>query len=543
MPCAISARGADSVDVTVKSTVPVTAAVWRLPPEIICIIFFILSSINPPELSRHYDSEQGAYSRPRSHLGWLTIVHVCRRWRHIAFNHPALWAANIIVPFPLGDNWAAIYHSRAQHMALTIQKPSLLSGAMRLPSPTRIERAFMRQNLARTHILRLELTPNTLPILCLPAPHLHTLEITGAGFHNSHLPHDLLGREIGAPRLRHLSLRGSPGSPWTSPLLRHLVTLDIESGCPNSNDSITDIVAALGRMLALERLVMCLRDPKILVSPPPIVVALANLRHLGLRAKVVTVGNFMEHLALPAGVVVRCDLQLGFWNPVCELATFFPAMIACIDARAAPITRIDIEATTQFLVNGEADAVGVTAWRTGEADVPDQAALTLRIRKYSPIEHRWDLVPVLGALVSEHLEELSVCIGKMDPAWPQALRKAPVLRRVTFDVPAARAFCAALDGDPCCFPALTALAIRGADFFEAYQVGRGVARTLATSLLMRLAERARAGFALKELTVTECKVDDAFVQKVQEEATGLAVTWCQEEKRGCRPAILFDLHG
>ncbi|KAI0039928.1 hypothetical protein FA95DRAFT_1462389, partial [Auriscalpium vulgare] len=62
--------------------------VSRLPPEILSAVFSILTDID----------------RPRNHgksLAWISITHVCRKWRDVALNNPTLWST-IILPFPLG---------------------------------------------------------------------------------------------------------------------------------------------------------------------------------------------------------------------------------------------------------------------------------------------------------------------------------------------------------------------------------------------------------------------------------------------------------
>ncbi|KAI0046274.1 hypothetical protein FA95DRAFT_1573238 [Auriscalpium vulgare] len=67
--------------------------VARIPPEILCRIFYILSSIDP---SRPYGANG---SEVQGSLGWLTATHVCQRWRSVALEDTSLWASNITVPF------------------------------------------------------------------------------------------------------------------------------------------------------------------------------------------------------------------------------------------------------------------------------------------------------------------------------------------------------------------------------------------------------------------------------------------------------------
>ncbi|KAI0044497.1 hypothetical protein FA95DRAFT_1496973, partial [Auriscalpium vulgare] len=83
----------------------------RLPPEIMSRVFTILVSIDPPTRT----------VRPvKIRLGWLSITHVCKRWRDIALHLPTLWA-DITFPFIFDERWAAAFSSRARDMPLTIQ--------------------------------------------------------------------------------------------------------------------------------------------------------------------------------------------------------------------------------------------------------------------------------------------------------------------------------------------------------------------------------------------------------------------------------------
>ncbi|KAI0051928.1 hypothetical protein FA95DRAFT_1618635, partial [Auriscalpium vulgare] len=83
--------------------------VGRLPTEIIRNIFTLSSEIDRPWI----------HECPTTKIGWLTVTHICQRWRHVALEHPGLWTH--ILVHALGPGWANAFAERAQGMPLIIQ--------------------------------------------------------------------------------------------------------------------------------------------------------------------------------------------------------------------------------------------------------------------------------------------------------------------------------------------------------------------------------------------------------------------------------------
>ncbi|KAI0041445.1 hypothetical protein FA95DRAFT_1477606, partial [Auriscalpium vulgare] len=76
--------------------------VGRLPTELLRIIFAFSS-----ETDRAW-TEEG----PTTKIGWLTVTHVCQRWRYVALEHPGLWTH--ICVHALGPGWANAFAERAR---------------------------------------------------------------------------------------------------------------------------------------------------------------------------------------------------------------------------------------------------------------------------------------------------------------------------------------------------------------------------------------------------------------------------------------------
>ncbi|KAI0046189.1 hypothetical protein FA95DRAFT_1560371 [Auriscalpium vulgare] len=268
--------------------------------------------------------------------------------------------------------------------------------------------------------------------------------------------------------------------------------------------------AALSRMRGLERLVLQMELQK---SKGPVpTTLLPALKCLTLEVTISDARTLLARLALPAGVRVHLTLKLGFGSPRVWMPTLFPAMIACVDARAAPIARV---AVRRALPSRHSPFVDVRAWRTGDTDSVPNLAVRLQ---------GWEDIPsVLGSLPSTHLEALTMGRDAPDAAWLDALGNASKLHRVTVKGGAVTPFCAALERAPGVLPALSTLVI--------YVQVHLSAKTVLGDLLPRgLAARASAGKLLQELEVVGCDEDEACTRALQEAVPGLLVRWCWESE-------------
>ncbi|KAI0049106.1 hypothetical protein FA95DRAFT_948518 [Auriscalpium vulgare] len=484
----------------------------RLPLDILLIIFSILSSDRksqsidqPPPMSR---VKPGNYD-----LGWITVTHVCQCWRRVALCDPTLWAASVTIPFPLGKRWAAVFLARAQDAPLTIISPEAPSLFL---SPA--ELAFIGDTLTRLRVLCLSVTNEVLPVLCAPAPLLHTLRLNIC--HRTYLethtviPANLLGGLTGAPALRHLCIRTCGPPPWTSPLLASLVSLNIGHVQPGDGFELRDMLDALGRMRVLELLVLQLNFNTTGRAPHP-VVPLVTLRRLCTIMSAASARHVLAHLKIPMDARVECTV-LPSWRvnsayTPADLDPLFLAMTACVGADAAPITRIDVFPSPLSPRLGSI-GVDVVGWR-GEA-----SALVLRLTAETVQElYQCGLVPcALRALASEHLTELAVWWDEPDSAWPHALGQACHLHRVIVTGTAVLRLCAALDDNEGLLPALSVLILQGMDFSSGWLTSDGQECTVGAVLPRWLARRARAGLLPKELNLCGCSVDDACACRLRE---------------------------
>ncbi|KZV76456.1 hypothetical protein PENSPDRAFT_646224 [Peniophora sp. CONT] len=66
----------------------------RLPDDIVYELYRASAQVDPPRAAGFFDD-----TLPASTLGWITLTHVCRRWRQLGIDLATLWA-QIICAFP-----------------------------------------------------------------------------------------------------------------------------------------------------------------------------------------------------------------------------------------------------------------------------------------------------------------------------------------------------------------------------------------------------------------------------------------------------------
>ncbi|KAI0043258.1 hypothetical protein FA95DRAFT_1609521 [Auriscalpium vulgare] len=146
--------------------------VGRMPAEILEEIFMYWMILDPP-CGRSHD------------VGWMKVMHVCRRWRTIAANYSLLWTT--IAASSLPDIWATTMLSFSKNAPLTL--------SLHMDKHTRTLEKSLNENIMhaarvqspRVQHLRLEYGKSFRPFAlvmnlvnrCLSSPLLESLTITG----------------------------------------------------------------------------------------------------------------------------------------------------------------------------------------------------------------------------------------------------------------------------------------------------------------------------------------------------------------------------
>ncbi|KAK7051588.1 hypothetical protein VNI00_004567 [Paramarasmius palmivorus] len=284
------------------------APIFKLPEEILAKIFVYCSP-----------SPLAAISNERSHLPlhsklqWLSITTVCRYWRSVSLNHPALWST----PEFEAPHFARVMLDRSKAAPLNIV-------VSRLPSEDHQPKNVLTEAMEQTQRLRclyLNLDASStirelLSTCVTPMPTLRSIYLTYGSSNPVHgtstfiLPKGFLGDE--APRLATLSLQNCLLSEgWDSPLLHQRITTFIWNvkGTVTIRHNQNAFFRALARMPYLEVLELGHVLPQLVTSSP--VISLPRLRRLRLTSSGSACFDMLHHISFPSdnppSIHVGCD--------------------------------------------------------------------------------------------------------------------------------------------------------------------------------------------------------------------------------------------
>ena len=277
--------------------------VLRLLPEILVIIFSLHAEASPVgEDVGHKDIFRGM-TRAQFRLGWITVTHVCRLWRQIALEHPALWTDQ---RFNLGLEWTAEMLCRAGNAPLNLTFSEEV-----VPFPPSEDDAAtiiskLHRRVSTLTVGEGAFTPAVLNALTLQAPLISSLNISSASGKLVILPRALFADSV--PKLRHLFLRNILPI-WTAPVLTGLKSLCLRINCHTDVGDVpsyTDLFDALRAMPGLESLELggCLPLGAFPDSLKEQKVELPNLWHLVINGHAPGFRQILEHLDFPAEAIV-----------------------------------------------------------------------------------------------------------------------------------------------------------------------------------------------------------------------------------------------
>lgn len=187
-----------------------------VPPEILSNIFIFLIDIAPlSKRSRSYwdIGRVKQTSSSNGWLGWIVITHVCRYWRQVAIETPALWTQ---ISFVIGRQWMLEMMRRAKQAPVTIRYP----GSSNVPDVDLIR--YIRDNISHIRTLDISFGPEEgmdAPLSsctsCTPHPAsiLTYLRLLSYSFQGTATPVEVFALE--APQLRSIDLQGNFRIDWS----------------------------------------------------------------------------------------------------------------------------------------------------------------------------------------------------------------------------------------------------------------------------------------------------------------------------------------
>ena len=203
------------------------SSIGSLPAEILSRIFALHALHQPPgEVLWETDDSEEPPSLSQLELGWITVTHVCRRWRNVALANPSLWAR---IAFSLGDRWVDEMLARAGPAPVIYER--LYDKGVKISAQKELSTLAMHLHRIQRLIIYDEKDVKLLPsilhgILSSSCPRLNHLELVGA-------PASFLSLEPAFVRensahLKHLRLH-NVALPWGSWSWGSLRTLKINA--------------------------------------------------------------------------------------------------------------------------------------------------------------------------------------------------------------------------------------------------------------------------------------------------------------------------
>ena len=288
--------------------------IFRLPPETLVNIFTLGA--------RDYYYHGGDY--PINCIPhWVNVSYICRHWRNVALNCPALWA----YPFTISLRWTEELLARSKRAPLKIHiySGTINASLVRLSGLV----AKLLSHAERIQELRLRVPAMALPSkLSLCVPHLQILDIDGTQSCPSEWTLTINDRDI--PSLRTLKLTYHP-LPWHLLNLTGLTTLFL-SHAP-SPQNIVEFLAALSRMqcLAVLHLDCVLASARGFLSSGAFDVFpkinLPSLARFFVIAPLSVVVSLLSHVDIPLKTILRLEFQAEVGSSIEDYAPI-PSLLA-----------------------------------------------------------------------------------------------------------------------------------------------------------------------------------------------------------------------
>jgi hypothetical protein len=480
-----------------------------LPPEVLSSIFIILRELTGTGTGRNYYV---------SAAPWAQVTHVCRHWRAVALDCPALWSDLLFV----SPTTTAMMLQRSKNAPLTVKfaaNPVLYQDILcRIMSQTgRLREVELRSSsLSSTRNDFLEVLASL-----TTAPILEKLVLGGAAVSEPRLPEDFL--QDGAPSLRHLELtqfavRWDP-LPLSSTLV-HLRLQNITSYRPLRKA----FLESMSKLLRLETLKLsaCLPQSGDVSHPSrSLSVSLPSLRILELQDSVAELCQFFRAAQIPREA--RVVIGVSDANPQSEsLGPLFSAL------KASWILRQDAELVTDGGSMAQSEILDLRIVCSGyhfsevkcwfknhelppvadDDNPPANLAVSVSIASYNPAVHTPLLTAIAEGFDISSLRTLKIASKPSMPDEAFALFKdltkldAIVISTNYYNL---TRFLQALKkegaspGTPS-FPALSSIRLHFIDFDE-LQVGN--ANTAVCNLIKDLKHREES-CPISELSITQC---------------------------------------
>ena len=386
------------------------APISALPPKLLAQIFHFYALEEPP------------WSGGVQKLGWITVTHVCQRWRQVALGDSSLWAR--ITGSSPNARWIFEMLVRARNAPLVVDSAAtpVLGILSKFP-----------QNIIHIRELRLRglslLRSQGLREICaLEAPALEHFELGVSApypvtFHQLGVTTLFRGR---APKLRTLSL-SKVSIPWSliprGQLTQLKITLirGISTPSTRSSDQLPDLLINSPNLeiLVLE---FCLPNSHFL-APDGQTIHLPRLSRLCLGGSTSRVANLLKMLQLPSFTTLRLRC---ISNPSTDDVNIILPLVSAHFHNHTPVMFRSLRVTINSLigfVNVAASTAHSKSTMSGlhalEDDTDSDAELTVSFDGLPSLHHSTQgiiLEGVFSMLPISNLEFLSISVPAFVPS-------------------------------------------------------------------------------------------------------------------------------
>jgi hypothetical protein len=486
-----------------------TTHILRLPPEIIDHIF---SFIHP--------STTSLSPGKRDRIRWLSLAHVCHRWRQIALNQPRFWNFIDFTSLTLAGVTEMIIRTKEAPLHLMADFCGNRCNRKHLDTIHKL----LVANTSRIHTFNISAFPHHLsPILARltsPAPVLESLSLCtdsrwAVDRRRERIPPTLFNSTV--PRLIRLELEGCYIS-WNASLLKGLRHLKLVYHDDKERPNLQSWLDAMCNLSQLESLVLHDATPiaaqPIAPIPEPMQMAtLHSLTRLYLSDSATSCALALAHLVLPTLTWLRVDVMFTYASGK-DLRTVLPHFVR--NAHGPQ----DTTPLQSMVINGCATRTDILLWSVPDADMRyddndtfTRASLSARavFTAFCPF---WDLEKstavcrtVLSALPLMSLSTLTVLDYMAPPKafWLANGSQWPLLKRVRLGCETLCLFTGAgMEHSPRAgvfFPYLKTLVITG-------PLGMPDAAVLRYFLVVR----ANEGIPIRALDLSECGVAEGAMR-------------------------------
>ena len=324
----------------------------RLPPEILSIIFSLLSASGP---------SLDHFKRPSRFFIPITpssLSHVCHRWREISLNLPCFWShINLTELTPA---------CAAEMLARAKMAPLHLAAAVTIAHDIENIMGPIEAHIRHTRLLSISANIHDLQRmfgrLISSAPSLEQLYIN-SWFNEALVPDNLFDGI--APKLSDLHLKKC-GISWVSPIFKGLRCLELSSFPRSERTTLNVWLDALNQMPQLERLSLYDGIPihsvtalPLPVEPGPTVV-LSSLRELDIHADTQDCFAVLAHVILPALTRLCVIVETTYHD------TPTPQLISWVVRNAYGPQ--DTEALQSLFIENTGDTATTVAWALPRQD-------------------------------------------------------------------------------------------------------------------------------------------------------------------------------